>query len=41
MASQLSVLDEIVQLTIAFEALFEPLKATSNLGGFGEYITVD
>jgi hypothetical protein len=33
--------DEIVQLTIAFEALFEPLKATSNLGGFGEYITVD
>jgi hypothetical protein len=33
--------DEIVTLTIAFEALFEPLKATSNLGGFGEYITVD
>lgn len=33
--------DEIVQLTIGFEALFEPLKATSNLGGYGNYVTVD
>lgn len=33
--------DELVQLTIAFEALFEPLKATSNLGGFGNYVTAD
>jgi hypothetical protein len=32
--------DEILQMTIAFEVLFEELKATSNdtLGGFGTYV---
>jgi len=33
--------DEIVQMTATFEALFEPLKATSNLGGYGEFTIQD
>lgn len=33
--------DEITQMTVGFEALFEPLKSTANLQGFGNYVTVD
>jgi hypothetical protein len=33
--------DEIVQMTATFEALFEELKATSSLGGFGEFTIQD
>jgi hypothetical protein len=33
--------DEITQMTIAFEALFEPLKSSGNLQGYGNYVSVD
>jgi hypothetical protein len=33
--------DEVLTMTVAFEALFEPLKSSSNLGGFGSYTIQD
>lgn len=33
--------DEIVQMTASFEVLFEPLKADSNLAGYGNFVIQD
>jgi hypothetical protein len=33
--------DEIVTMTATFECLFEPLQASSNLGGYGNYVIQD
>jgi len=33
--------DEIVNMTAGFECLFEPLQASSNLGGYGNFVMQD